>query len=166
MLRRARRDRWYLSLIVSLLVVVMWSVAAVGADPQRKIPLFDPNLLPRKGVKVNLQRKIPLFNPNLGNKQLKRNPFAPPLEIIKVIEAKKVIKKEHLSPLQRYDVESLVLKGIVADVAMVLAPDGESYIIRKGTELGRHGEKVTEVYKDRVAVKRGNRVIYIKFPKD
>gem|GEM_PF-1458953 len=133
------RDRiWFLLVAGLLLIVLIWPAAVRCADLQSKVPFFNS----------------------------KRNPFSPPSEIMKVIEQRRAVKKEHTSPLQRYDVESLVLKGIVANVAMVLAPDGESYIIKKGTKLGRHGERVLKVYKDKVAVKRGKKVVYIKFPKD
>jgi len=92
-----------------------------------------------------------------------RNPFQPPAAVTKkLLQA----KMEIVSPLQKYDVESFVLKGIAADRAMVLSPDKEVYIIKKGTKIGKYGEEVVDILKDRVAVKRGNKIIFINFPKE
>ncbi len=94
-----------------------------------------------------------------------RNPFQPPPAVTKrLLRAKRA--NVLLSPLQKYDVESFVLTGVVDDMAMVVSPDGATYIIRKGTQIGKYGEEVVGVYRDRVAIKRGNKVIYLAFPKD
>jgi len=94
-----------------------------------------------------------------------RNPFQPPSVVTKrLLQSKK--RQIPLSPLQKYDVESFVLTGVVADMAMVVSPDGSTYIIRRGTKIGKYGEEVVGVYRDRVAVKRGDKVIYLAFPKD
>jgi len=94
-----------------------------------------------------------------------RNPFQPPSVVTKrLLQSKK--RQVPLSPLQKYDVESFVLKGVVADMAMVVSPDGGTYIIKRGTKIGKYGEEVVGVYKDKVAIKRGDKVIYLAFPKD
>ncbi len=91
-----------------------------------------------------------------------RNPFQPPPAVTRRLLVRKVIPT---TPLQKYDLESFVLRGVVADRAMVLSPDGEVYIVKKGTKMGRRGEVVVGVYRDRLAVKRGDKVIYLSFPK-
>ena len=92
-----------------------------------------------------------------------RNPFQPPPAVTRRLLAEKVAPA---TPLQKYAVEAFVLKGIVADKAMVLSPDGEVYIVKKGTKMGRRGGVVVGVYRDRLAVKRGDKVIYLSFPKE
>jgi hypothetical protein len=92
-----------------------------------------------------------------------RNPFQPPSAVTRRLLVKKVVPA---TPLQKYDVESFALRGVVADRAMVLSPDGEVYVVKKGTRIGRRGEVVVGVYRDRLAVKRGDKVIYLSFPKE
>jgi len=94
-----------------------------------------------------------------------RNPFQPPPAVTRRLLQS---KEKHIpqSPLEKYDVESFVLKGIVADMAMVVSPDGSTYIIKRGTRIGKYGEVVVGVYGDRVAIKRGKKIVYLTFPKD
>ena len=96
-----------------------------------------------------------------------RNPFQPPSVVTKkLLQARQVKTHVPQTPLEKYDLESFVLTGIVADLAMVVSPDGSTYIIKKGTRIGKQGEVVVGVYEDRVAVKRGDKIIYLTFPKD
>lgn len=95
-------------------------------------------------------------------KPIVRNPFQPPPAVAKKLLQ---VKAEITSPLQKYDVESFVLKGVVSNMAMVLSPDKEVYIIKRGTKIGKYGEKVVDILKDKVAVKRGGKIIFINFPK-
>ena len=96
-----------------------------------------------------------------------RNPFQPPPVVTKkLLQARQAKTHVPQTPLEKYDLESFVLTGIVADLAMVVSPDGSTYIIKKGTRIGKQGEVVVGVYEDRVAVKRGDKIIYLTFPKD
>ncbi len=96
-----------------------------------------------------------------------RNPFQPPPVVTKkLLQARQAKTHVPQTPLEKYDLESFVLTGIVSDLAMVVAPDGSTYIIKKGTRIGKQGEVVVGVYEDRVAVKRGDKIIYLTFPKD
>ncbi len=96
-----------------------------------------------------------------------RNPFQPPPVVTKkLLQMRRAKTRVPQSPLEKYDVESFVLTGIVADMAMVVSPDGSTYIIRKGTKIGRNGEVVVGIYADRVAIRRGKKIIYLTFPKD
>ncbi len=92
-----------------------------------------------------------------------RNPFRPPPAVTRSLVVKGIAPA---SPLQKYELESFVLKGVADKEAIVLSPDGDVFIVKKGTKIGRRGEVVVGVYRDRVAVKRGDRVIYLLFPKE
>ncbi len=96
-----------------------------------------------------------------------RNPFQPPPVVTKkLLQARQAKTRVPQSPLEKYDLESFVLTGIVEDIAMVVSPDGSTYMIKKGTRIGKYGEVVVGIYGDRVAVRRGKKVIYLTFPKD
>lgn len=61
------------------------------------------------------------------------------------------------TPLQKFDVNELKLKGILlgglGDYARIEAPDGKSYTINVGTPVGQHGGKVTSITDNTVLVK-------------
>jgi len=73
----------------------------------------------------------------------KRDPFFP-FVAIEEEEDKKA------TPLERFDLYQLRVNGILAGSAgesraMVAAPDGQVYIVRTGTLIGRHNGTVTEI---------------------
>lgn len=61
-----------------------------------------------------------------------------------------------LEPLQKFDLEQLRLIGIVMvkpqPIAMVAAPDGKSYILKKGVKLGRNNGSVIAITIESVVV--------------
>jgi len=87
-----------------------------------------------------------------------RNPFAAPSVVIKKPEIK--ITK---NPLQRYDVKSFTLKGVVAtsqgNLALVVAPDGNIYIVKEGMYMGNKGEIIEKITLNTIVLKRGSRTI-------
>ncbi|HRR42551.1 MAG TPA: pilus assembly protein PilP [Syntrophales bacterium] len=86
-------------------------------------------------------------------KRGKVDPFKP------LIRKEAAVQKEQsafLSPLQRYNIEELKLVGIMSSekkrVAIVEDPKGKSYVISKGTLVGRNNGMVAGVLDDRIIV--------------
>src|SRR3990172_7547070 len=81
-----------------------------------------------------------------------RNPFKS--FIVKVTEKPTVAVPK--TPLQRYELEQLklvaIIWGVNSSIAMVEAPDGKGYSIRKGDLIGNRNGKVRRIEKDRVVV--------------
>ena len=81
-----------------------------------------------------------------------RNPFKS--FIVKVTEKPAVAVPK--TPLQRYELEQLklvaIIWGVNSSIAMVEAPDGKGYSIRKGDLIGNRNGKVRRIEKDRVVV--------------
>ena len=81
-----------------------------------------------------------------------RNPFKS--FIVKVTEKPTVAVPK--TPLQRYELEQLklvaVIWGVNSPIAMVEAPDGKGYSIKKGDLIGNRNGKVRRIEKDRVVV--------------
>ena len=74
-----------------------------------------------------------------------------------LLEVKKPVSPEGaLTPLQKYDIGQLRLIGVIIGKgdprAMVVAPDGKSYILRKGIKVGKNDGTVIGVTQDAVAV--------------
>jgi len=61
-----------------------------------------------------------------------------------------------VSQLQNYDVNSFVVTAIVwgisSPTAMVEAPDGETYVVKTGTLMGRNWGRVIKIKRDRIVV--------------
>lgn len=81
----------------------------------------------------------------------RRDPFVP-LTMIK----KPLPQDAPLTPLQTYDLSQLRLIGVIvgkgAPKAMVIAPDGMSYILKKGTRVGKNDGVVVGIKPDTVLV--------------
>lgn len=83
----------------------------------------------------------------------KRDPFVPP-----TIAPRRVARDETipLTPLQRVDLNQLrliaILVGKGESRAMVAAPGGKSYILKKGTLVGKNDGVVKEINEEAVVV--------------
>jgi type IV pilus assembly protein PilP len=82
----------------------------------------------------------------------RRDPFEP------LTMVKKPILQQNapLTPLQKYDLGQLRLIGVIIGKgeprAMVIAPDGKSYILKKGTMVGKNDGVVVRIKSDTVLV--------------
>jgi type IV pilus assembly protein PilP len=82
----------------------------------------------------------------------RRDPFEPLL----VVARQALRPDEPLTPLQTYEIGQFRLIGIIVGKgvprAMVVAPDGKSYILQRDIKIGKNGGKVTEVQREMVVV--------------
>jgi type IV pilus assembly protein PilP len=65
--------------------------------------------------------------------------------------------EDELTPLQRVDLGSLKLVGIIkkpeGNTALIQTPDGKGYFLRKGVEVGKNEGIVEKILDDKVIVK-------------
>ena len=84
----------------------------------------------------------------------RRDPFQPFLLIKRSVDAEADLSAQ--SPLQQYDTLQYKLSAIIVgygqSMAMVLAPNGKSYVVRKGMKIGRSGGTVLQINKDALLV--------------
>ena len=82
----------------------------------------------------------------------RRDPFVPLSRIRRPIEA----SDEPATPLQSYDLSQFRLAGVIvgkgASKAMVIAPDGKSYILSKGVKIGKNSGVVITISSESVLV--------------
>ncbi|BCR04682.1 type IV pilus assembly protein PilP [Desulfuromonas versatilis] len=82
----------------------------------------------------------------------RRDPFTPLLEVKRPM----AVSDEPLTPLQRFDLSQLRLIGVIIGKgeprAMVVAPDGKSFILKKGIKVGKNDGTVAAITKDGVEV--------------
>jgi type IV pilus assembly protein PilP len=83
----------------------------------------------------------------------RRDPFVPLLALRGPVPQE---PDTPLTPLQNFDLSQLRLIGIITGKgeprAMVIAPDGKSYILRKGVKIGKNYGVVIEVQREQVLV--------------
>ncbi|HMQ11786.1 MAG TPA: pilus assembly protein PilP [Oligoflexia bacterium] len=119
----------------------------------------DPNQA-NKNPQVNVAKKQELIQPSsrfgteknvyFYDPEGKRNPFEPynlkQDNVVNIVE----------SPLEKYQLAELSLVGIIWGIAdprgMIKAPDGETYVVRRMSRIGRNKGKVARVARDSVYV--------------
>jgi type IV pilus assembly protein PilP len=82
----------------------------------------------------------------------RRDPFEPLTLVRKPLAA----QDAPLTPLQRFDLGQLRLIGVIVGKgeprAMVVAPDGKSYILKKGVKVGRNDGKIVDITAEAILV--------------
>jgi type IV pilus assembly protein PilP len=115
----------------------------------------------RQSAKVKKKAEVPaeiaeepkvekyVYNP-IG----KRDPFENPLKRNVEVSPESGIP---LTPLQKYDLGQFRLIGVIVGKgeprAMVVAPDGKSFILKKGIKIGKNDGSVIDITTDSVLVK-------------
>lgn len=83
----------------------------------------------------------------------RRDPFLPLTAIRKPVGD---VSEEPLTPLQQYELQQYRLIGVIVGLddpkAMVVAPDGKSYILKKGIKIGKNNGVVLDISKDVIQV--------------
>ena len=82
----------------------------------------------------------------------RRDPFVPLSRIRRPIEA----SDEPATPLQSYDLSQFRLAGVIvgkgASKALVIAPDGKSYILSEGVKIGKNNGVILTISSESVVV--------------
>ena len=85
----------------------------------------------------------------------RRDPFMPLSRIKKPLV--KVVDEEPQTPLQSYDVAQYKLIGVIVGMgdpkAMVVAPDGKSYVLAKGIKIGKNNGVIIDITSESVSIK-------------
>ncbi|MBI3014120.1 MAG: pilus assembly protein PilP, partial [Candidatus Tectomicrobia bacterium] len=95
-----------------------------------------------------------------------RDPFRPVIlpERVRKAQERPVIPQ---TPLQRYDLESLKLVGILwgelGNKALIQAPDGKGYTVTANTLIGSRGGVIKEIQADRIIVEESRQDEFGKF---
>lgn len=82
----------------------------------------------------------------------RRDPFVP----LSIIKRPLVATEEPATPLQRYDLIQFNLVGVIVGMdepkAMVVAPDGKSYILARGVKIGKNNGVVIGISSETIRV--------------
>ncbi len=84
----------------------------------------------------------------------RRDPFVPLSRIKKPMSAS---DNEPATPLQSYDIAQFRLAGVIVGKgeakAMVIAPDGKSYVLARGVKIGKNNGVVVDINSEAILVK-------------
>jgi len=158
-------EKVFILLAVPVALLMFLVLAGCGDEsvaptpvPQKEIQAVK-NAPPKTLVEAHQGEQTPVDQPKYvylpGNR---RDPFKPLVEVRKPIQTKRrEIPEDELTPLQKYDVGQFRLLGVIvgkgSPTAMVLAPDGKSYILRSGIKIGKNDGIVVGVGAEGVKVK-------------
>ncbi len=82
----------------------------------------------------------------------RRDPFLPLL----ALKGKASLGRQFENPLEAYDLIQYQVKGVVIGFgepkAMVVAPDGRSYILKKGLRIGKSNGVVRDITREKILV--------------
>ena len=106
----------------------------------------------------------------------RRDPFQPFLLIKRPVDAEADLSAQ--TPLQQYETLQYKLSGIIVGynqpMVMVIAPNGKSYVVRKGMKIGKNDGTVVQINKEGFIVEEKYRdltdevrtnILEIKLPK-
>ena len=84
----------------------------------------------------------------------RRDPFVPLSQIKKPLKG---VSEEPETPLQSYDIVQFRLVGVIVGrgepKAMVVAPDGKSYVLAKGVKIGKNSGVVVDITNQTIFIK-------------
>lgn len=123
-------------------------VPAAAPAPKAAAPVVKTAPAPKEAVE-NLEPPKYVYDP-AG----RRDPFQP-LILDKVPTAKEKTAvsmappEENLTPLQQYEIAQFRLIGVIIGkgqpTAMVVAPDGKAYVLKKGVKVGKNNGVVKSI---------------------
>jgi len=144
------------------LMVVLMSVAAAlaGCDSQESAQQAQPQA-PQAVAKPPAAQVPPPSDATVSavseprfvyQVEGRRDPFMPLL----AIKGKASLGREFENPLEAYDLFQYQLKGVVIGFgepkAMLVAPDGKSYILKKGLRIGKSNGVIREITREKILV--------------
>ena len=141
-----------------LLLTLAGGVAGCASDePARQAPA--PTKAAAKPTAVKLpppeapaEAAAPTESKFVYQVEGRRDPFLPLL----AFKGKASLGREFENPLEAYDLFQFQLKGVIVGFgepkAIVVAPDGKSYILRKGLRIGKSSGIIREISRERVLV--------------
>lgn len=143
--------------LLILAVVALFVVSLVGCqeEPPPPAPVNKPRPKPKPKVvaKVEEAPAKQEVTEYVYSPTGKRDPFVPLLQVRKPVKGQAAVP---LTPLQKFDLPQFRILGIIIGkgepTAMVAAPGGKSFIVRKGTKIGKNNGVITKITSDGIYV--------------
>ncbi|MGK2905941.1 MAG: pilus assembly protein PilP [Desulfuromonadales bacterium] len=138
--------RWYVCLICGAFIFAglfgCTEEPSPAPQPQQSVAVQTPLATPVPAPAMKQEKEVADF---LYVTEGRRDPFVP----LSKIRSPFAVTTEPLTPLQTYDLTQFRLVGVIvgkgAPKAMVVAPDGKSYVLAKGVKIGKNNGVVTKI---------------------
>lgn len=146
----------YVLLMVSLTIL---AVVLAGCGEEKPAPQAAPVAPkavkpPAASISPPGEETPPPAEPARAGYQVegRRDPFMPLL----AMKGKASAGREFENPLEAYDLVQYQVKGVIIGLgepkAVVAAPDGKSYILRKGLRIGKSSGVILEINSEKILV--------------
>jgi type IV pilus assembly protein PilP len=143
--------RYLIIISASVLVLVVACSEEPIQPPQPIVPQVAATQKVDPAVEVKLEEAPPKYIYEVTGR---RDPFAPLLVVSQ--QPVPIASTEPQTPLESYDIAQLRLVAIIIgkgpSSAMVMAPDGKGYILKKGIRVGKNRGLVIGIRSDTVLV--------------
>ncbi len=146
-----------ISLLAAYLLIVCLSLAGCGEDAvQQKMAVTQKTKTKVTTKKKALEEKPAEFD-KVEPKYVyepagRRDPFLALIKIRKTFSE----NGQPLTPLQKFDLGQFRLIGVIVGrnepMAMVMAPGGKSYVLKRGVKIGKNAGMVIDIREDAVVV--------------
>lgn len=140
-----------------IFVAVILAVVASGCDSENLQTATSSQQRPRPTQKAKPAQKEKIIADSIPEVKFVYNPVGKRDPFVSLIaERKPVIDKQiPLTPLQQYDLSQFRLIGAIigkTPQAMVEAPDGKPYVLKKGVLIGKNNGVVVDIDSQKVVV--------------
>lgn len=138
--------RWYVCLICSAFIFAGLTGCSEEPSPspqvKQSVAVKTPKASPAPSPEAKEEKKAEEF---VYITDGRRDPFVP----LSTIRRALTVSAEPATPLQSYDLVQFRLVGVIvgkgAAKAMVVAPDGKSYVLAQGVKIGKNNGVVIEI---------------------
>jgi len=138
-------------------VVFLFLLTLVGCQEDAPAPAPVPKARPKPKAKVVAKAQAAAPKKEVAEYVYSpsgmRDPFVPLLQVRTPVKGEKAVP---LTPLQKFDLAQFRILGIIVGkgepTAMVAEPGGKSYIVRKGTKIGKNNGVITKITADGIYV--------------
>lgn len=146
--------RWYLYLFCAVFVLAGCSEEGAAPSQPAQTAVKPPpakQVAPPVAQEDIKKEEKPEFSYVVKGR---RDPFVPLTSIRRPIQAQEI--KEPETPLQSYDLPQFRLIGLIVGrgepKAMVVAPDGKSYLLSKGLKIGKNNGVILDITSESIVV--------------
>ncbi len=149
-------NKWFLYMIVFCLILAGCSEETTAPATYKSKKKTGVKAPPAKQVAAPVaEEKDEEEKPKEFVYEIKgrRDPFVPLTQIRRPIEK----TTEPATPLERYDLPQFKLIGVIVGKgepkAMVVAPDGKSYVLSEGLKIGKNNGVILDINSEAIVVK-------------
>lgn len=146
--------RWFLYIIIFCFILAGCAEETSAPAPyqsKKKAGVKPPakQVAPPAAAEEEIKEKQEEFTYVIKDR---RDPFVPLTQIRRPIEK----SSEPATPLERYDLPQFKLIGVIIGKgdpkAMVVAPDGKSYVLSKGLKIGKNNGVILDINGEAIVV--------------